>query len=154
MRHCSIAVPFSKIVKGHMGQTPHQMLRKNQSKLYQKNYNKPYKGRIVTTSHTFNGVSTNWKLDVYKYKNYSYAQVVNCPRGGDLSATPSMATSRASPSQVKSGKNKVSGHYRDRISSQKMQILLTFLLDLPGTRLIRAKVYLITLAWIPWLKSR
>ena len=78
MRHCSNAVPTSKLVKGHMGQTLHQMLSKNQSQLYEKKHNIHYKGRIATTSHTFNGVSTNWKLDVYKYKNYSYAQVVKC----------------------------------------------------------------------------
>ena len=70
-------------------------------------HNKPCKGRIVTTSHTFNGVSTNWKLDVYKYKNYSYAQVAKCPRGGDLLATHSMATSWASPNQGKSDQHKV-----------------------------------------------
>ena len=52
---------------------------------------------------------------MYKYKNYSYDQVVKCPRGGGLPVTPSMA----SPSQGKSGKNTISGHYRDRISSHK-----------------------------------
>ena len=102
-----------------MGQTPHQILSTNQSQVHGKNSNRTYKCRIVTTSRTFNRVSTNWKLNVYKYKNYSYAQVVKCPRGGDLLATPSMATSRAAPRQGKSGKNKVSGHDRDRISSHK-----------------------------------
>ena len=119
MRHFSYAVPTSKLVKGHMGQTPHQMLRKNQSQLYKRNCNRNYTGRIVTTSHTFNGVSTNWKLDVYKHKNYSYAQVVKCPRGGASSATPSMATSRTSPNQGKSGQRKISGQHRDRKSSHK-----------------------------------
>ena len=119
MRHCSNAVPISKVVKGHMGQIPLQILSTNQSQVHGKNSNRTHKCRIVTTSRTFNGVSTNWKMDVYKYKNYSYAQVAKCPRGGDLLAMPSMATSRASPNQGKSGQNRVSGHYRDRISSHK-----------------------------------
>ena len=120
MRHCSNAVPSSKVVKGHMGQIPQQILSTNQSQVYGKNSNRTYKCRIVTTSRTFNGVSTNWKLNVYKkYKNYSYAQVVKCPRGGDSLAMPSMATSRTSPNQGKSGHNRVSGHFRDRISSHK-----------------------------------
>ena len=119
MRHCSNAVPISKVVKGHMGQTLQQILSTNQSQVHGKNSNRTHKCRIVTTSRTFNGVSTNWKLDVYKYKNYSYAQVVKCPRGGDLLAMPRMAISRASPKQGKSGQNRVSGHYRDRISSHQ-----------------------------------
>ena len=44
--------------------------------------------------------------------------MVKCPRGGNSLATPSMATSWASPNQGKSGQNRVSGQYRDRISSQ------------------------------------
>ena len=71
MKHCSNAVPSSKVVKGHMGQTPQQLLSTNQSQVHGKYSNRTYKGRIVTTCRTFNGVSTNWKLDVYKYKNYS-----------------------------------------------------------------------------------
>ena len=112
MRHCNNAVPNSKIIKGHRGQTSHQMSRRKQSKVCDIKHNKLCKGRIVTTSHTFNGVSTNWKLDVYKYKNYSYAQVVKCPRGGDPLATPNMATSWASPKPGRSDQHKVGGYHR------------------------------------------
>ena len=120
MRHCSNAVPNSKIVTGHRGQIYHEKLRRKQLKVCDINHNKLCKGRIVTTSHTFNGVSTYWKLDVYKYKNYSYAQVVKRPRGGDLFATPNMATSRASPNRGKSDQHKVSGHHRDKVITHKI----------------------------------
>ena len=83
------------------------MLSSNQSKPHEKIAHKAYKCRIVATSCAFSGLSTNWKL------------VVKCPRGGDLSATPSMATSWAYPSKGKSGQHKFSVYYIDRKSSQK-----------------------------------
>ena len=74
MRHCSNAVPISKVVKGHMGQAPHKILSNNQSKVNEISPNRTYKGRIVTTSHTFNGVSTNWK------RMYTSIRIILMPR--------------------------------------------------------------------------
>ena len=38
-----------------------------------------YSTRIVNNSVINNGQNTNWKLDFYKFKNLSYAQVVKLP---------------------------------------------------------------------------
>ena len=65
------------------------------------------------------GVSTNWKLDVYKYKNYSYTQMVKRPRSMDLSTTPTMAISGASPKEGKCDQSKSTDHQRDKTMLHK-----------------------------------
>ena len=52
VRHCHDAVPIEKVSKGHMGQGVGNKL---QNKLSTRKYNT----KIVSTSHAFNGVSTN-----------------------------------------------------------------------------------------------
>ena len=93
VRHCYDAVPVKKVRKGHMGQGVKNKVQHIPIK--------KYNTKIVSNSHALNGVSTNWKLDVYKYKNYSYAQVVKCPTVRDSLATPNMATSETFPKQGK-----------------------------------------------------
>ena len=112
VRHCHHAVPIEKVNKGHMGQGVES---KTQDKLPTKKYNT----KIVSTSHAFNGVSTNWKLDVYKYKNYSYAQVVKCRTVRGSLVMPIMATIGTFPTQGKCVQNNDMRQYRDKKNSHK-----------------------------------
>ena len=112
MRHCYDAVPVKKVSKGHMGQG---VKNKVQHKLPTKKYNT----KIVSNSHALNGVSTNWKLDVYKYKNYSYAQVVKFPTVMDSLAMPIMATSGTFPKQSKCVQSNDMRKHRDKKNSHK-----------------------------------
>ena len=70
VRHCYDAVPVKKVSKGHLGQGV-------QHKLPTKKYNI----KIFSNSHALNGVSTNWKLYVYKYDTPSSHQGVGSYKG-------------------------------------------------------------------------
>ena len=112
MRHCHAAVPIEKVYRGHMGRP---VENKFQDKLPIKKYNT----KTVSTSHSYNGVSTNWKLDVYRYKNYSYAQVVKGPTSRGPLATPNVATSGTSPTQGKCVQNNDMSQCKDKVNSYK-----------------------------------
>ena len=112
MRHCHDAVPIKKVNKGHMGQAAGN---KFQNQLPTKKYNT----KIVSTSNSYNGVSTRWKLDVYRYNNYPYAQVVKCHIVRGSFATPNVATSGTSPTQRKCVQNNDMCQYKDKKNLHK-----------------------------------